>query len=202
MSNAIPDASEIAKAADLDILNAKGDEVKFGSIFQEKKVIVVFIRHFFCGTCQQYVKQLALVSKESLEAANTEIVIVGCGDYQPISEYAEITGFTGQIYANPTRKLYHALGMNIENLETTPAGQQKRSYVTMGYLSNALQSIWKGPLKNPSLIGKQGKISQLGGDFILGPGNQCLFASRMQHTEDHVEVVELMKSAGVSYPST
>ncbi|KAL1738248.1 hypothetical protein HDZ31DRAFT_51288, partial [Schizophyllum fasciatum] len=51
--------------------------------------------------------------------------------------------------------------------------------------------------KSPSLLGRQGKISQLGGEFVLGPGNVCSFASRMQHTEDHVEVAELLKEAGI-----
>ena len=39
-------------------------------------------------------------------------------------------------------------------------------------------------MKNPALVGKQGNISQLGGDFIFGPGNTCLLAYRMRHTED------------------
>ena len=34
----------------------------------------------------------------------------------------------------------------------------------MGYRSQT------GPLKNPTLMGKQGNLSQLGGDFIFGPG--------------------------------
>lgn len=58
---------------------------------------------------------------------------------------------------------------------------------------------------NASLIGKQGNLAQLGGEFIMGPGeflpslsppltiinvslrnqgNQCAFAHRMRHTED------------------
>lgn len=46
------------------------------------------------------------------------------------------------IFADPTRQLYHALGMNIETLGTTPAEQQKRSYLTMGRFANAMHSIW------------------------------------------------------------
>ncbi|KAJ7686570.1 hypothetical protein B0H17DRAFT_1204235 [Mycena rosella] len=79
-------------------------------------------------------------------------------------------------------------------------GQAKRSYITMGSWSNAWQSLKTGPFKDPSLIGKQGNFTQLGGDFVLGPGNQCNFAHRMQHTEDHVEVADLMKTAAVTLP--
>jgi len=55
-------------------------------------------------------------------------------------------------------------------------------------------------LKNPLHWGKQGNISQLGGEFILGPKNTCSFEHKMQHTEDHAEVAELFQAAGVSFP--
>ncbi|KAF5376209.1 hypothetical protein D9615_008488 [Tricholomella constricta] len=214
---AISDGGTIAAASKLEILDVKGNKVAFGSIFESQKTIVVFIRHFFCGSCQAYVERLASVPQQALEKADAKIVIVGCGEWNPIQSYAgksalllpvlspgysdvlhpETTQFHGPIYADPSRALYHALGMNIEKLEGTPAGQERRGYLTKGAFVNAMQSIWKGPLKHPSLIGKQGNISQLGGDFVLGPGPQCTFASRMQHTEDHIEVRDLMKKAGV-----
>lgn len=61
----------------------------------------------------------------------------------------------------------------------------------MGVYSTYQSDIWEsqvvvktGPLQHPTLAGKQGNISQLGGDFILGPGDVCSFAHRMQNTED------------------
>lgn len=49
--------------------------------------------------------------------------------------------FNGDIYAEPTRELYHKLGMTTETLAGTPKGEQKRSYVT-SVLGNVLKSIW------------------------------------------------------------
>ncbi|KAJ7503047.1 AhpC/TSA antioxidant enzyme-domain-containing protein [Mycena galericulata] len=177
--------------------DVKGEKIVFGSIFAQQKTVVVFIRHFFCGVCQGYVEQLAAVSEAALEKAGTRIVVIGCGEWKPIENYAEITGFRGPIYANPNRELYFTLGMDIQNLSKTPSGQQKPSYITLGPWTNAWKSIKTGPFKDPSLLGKQGNIAQLGGDFVFGPGNQCSFAHRMQNTEDHIEVVDLMKAAGV-----
>ncbi|PFH47210.1 hypothetical protein AMATHDRAFT_77308 [Amanita thiersii Skay4041] len=199
MSNpkAIPDESTLNQASELTIYNSKGEEVKFGTLFNEEKTIVIFIRHFFCGA---YVHQLASVKHEALEAASSKIVVIGCGDWAAIRAYAATSTFSGPIYADPTRKLFHALGMTIETLARTPAGEKRRSYLTTNVFTNAITSIWNGPLKHPSLIGKQGNISQLGGEFILGPGNTCSFASRMQHTEDHIEIAEIMEKAGVAFP--
>ncbi|TFK32567.1 AhpC/TSA antioxidant enzyme-domain-containing protein [Crucibulum laeve] len=202
ISNALPNEESISNAADLNVFDGKGDKLKFGSIFERQKTVVVFIRHFFCGSCKMYVEQLATIPKSALEDAGTRIVVIGCGEWNPIASYAESTGFSGEIYADPSLSVHHALGMNIQNLAATPAGQKKRSYLTSGAVSNVVKSIWTGPIKNPSHIGKQGNISQLGGDFILGPGNQCKFSSRMQHTQDHVEVTDLMKAAGVTVPQS
>ncbi|KAL0957072.1 hypothetical protein HGRIS_003169 [Hohenbuehelia grisea] len=192
----IPDSTIIEKASKLEVYDAKGAKVVFGSLFSDQKIIAVFIRHFFCGTCKMYVEQLASIPKETLESANAKIVVVGCGEWNPIKGYASDTGFAGDIYADPSLELYHTLGMNVESIDGTPAGQEKRTYVTRGRVSNIVSSIVNGPLRHPTHLGKQGNWSQLGGDFILGPGLKCTFASRMQHTEDHVEVSELVKIAG------
>ncbi|KAG7443868.1 uncharacterized protein BT62DRAFT_971657 [Guyanagaster necrorhizus] len=200
--NEIPQQFALTVAFELEIFDSTGSAVKFGSLLPSDvagKVVVVFIRHFFCGSCKQYVEQLASVPKESLDKSNVRIIIIGCGHSDAISVYKESTKFPGQIYADPSRKLYHALGMNIETLAATPAWKEKRSYLKLGTFSNVVSSIFKGPLQTPGLIGKQGNISQLGGDFVFGPGKHCIFASRMQHTEDHVEVSELMKHAGVDF---
>jgi hypothetical protein len=58
-----------------------------------------------------------------------------------LSPHEEDTEFKGEIYANPDRKLYDSLGM-ISNLQTTPNGEEKRSYLKRGFLNNTLWSIW------------------------------------------------------------
>jgi len=63
----------------------------------------------------------------------------------------ETAGYQGPIYADPSRELYRTLGMNIETFATTPAGQQKRSYLTMNPLANTIQSIWASLISFQSL---------------------------------------------------
>ena len=116
--------------------------------------------------------------------------------HSTISDYArpETAKFKGQFFADPTRKLYHALGMDIESLERTPKGQPRPSYISLGPISDIIRSLWvstcfmltvvtsninitiikRGPIKNPSFIGKNGNISQLGGEFIFGPGRSII----------------------------
>ncbi|KAI0672864.1 AhpC/TSA antioxidant enzyme-domain-containing protein [Trametes maxima] len=184
---ALPSSEVLKKTYALDVFDEAGKAVSFGSLVQDQETIV------------QYVAQLASVRKDALSAASTRLVVVGCGEWKLIKNYCETTGFSYSMYADPSRELYHAFGL-VESLDRTPAGQEKRSYISGSFLGNVVKSIWEGPLKNPQFMGKQGNISQLGGDFIFGPGETCTYASRMKHTEDHVEVADLMKEAGVAYP--
>ncbi|KAI0636624.1 AhpC/TSA antioxidant enzyme-domain-containing protein [Trametes polyzona] len=199
MATTPPSSDFLSNAAALTVFDQDGKEVSFGSLINDQKTVVVFIRHFFCGTCQQYVVQLASVRKDALEQAGVRLVVVGCGDWRLIKHYCELTGFPYAMYADPSRSLYTTFGL-VESLERTPANEPKRSYIGRSFLGNVVRSLWDGAIKNPQYIGKQGNISQLGGDFIFGPGETCSYASRMKHTEDHVEVADLMKEAGVAFP--
>ncbi|KAJ6593419.1 AhpC/TSA antioxidant enzyme-domain-containing protein [Mycena capillaripes] len=195
LRDALPEASALELASKCEVEDDQGNKVQFGSLYADHKTVVVFIRHFFCGL---YVEQLASVPQAALETAGAKIVVIGCGEWKGLANYRENTGFHGSVYADANRKLYHALGMDVQSLATIPAGQPKPSYITESFLTNAWKSMKSGPFKDPSLIGKQGNFSQLGGDFVLGPGNQCTLAHRMQNTQDHMEVVDLMKAAGVT----
>lgn len=43
-AKAIPSAEDLAKAGELEVLDADGKKVKFGTIFEKEKVVAVFIR--------------------------------------------------------------------------------------------------------------------------------------------------------------
>ncbi|KAJ8521996.1 hypothetical protein ONZ45_g1348 [Pleurotus djamor] len=190
----ILDSSTIEEAAQLDIYDGDGAKVKFGSLFEKQKMVIVFVRHFICGSCQMYLEELAKIKDEAMEKAGIKFAVVGCGEWKTIKTYAEITGFQGKIYADPTRKLYHTLGMTIETIKLAPAGVPVKSYVSRGPVANA------NAIMNPSMIGNSGHPAQLGGDFIFGPGMTCTYAARMENTQDHVEIAELMEAAGIEYP--
>ena len=95
-------------------------------------------------------------SPETLKTANVHLAVIGCGHPGFIREYAgvfamifeahicassarhvdlrpsERTGFHGAMYADPDRKVFRALGMNVETLDRTPAGQEPKKYLPQG----------------------------------------------------------------------
>jgi hypothetical protein len=199
--DALVSEEDMEIAGDCIVLDARGNRIKFGEIYEYEKTVAVFIRHFFCGICQAYVEALAKIPDEAIEHAGTKIIVVGCGEPSLIDHYRATTKFRGLMYADPTRAVYTALGMTMRTLDGAPKSEQKKSYVPSNVAMNTLESI-VGALKQPlsAITGKNGNISQLGGEFILGPGKTCHFANRMKHTQDHMEVADLMKLVGVQYP--
>ncbi|PAV22926.1 hypothetical protein PNOK_0288300 [Pyrrhoderma noxium] len=196
-NNSVLSKELVEKVSTINVFDNKGNEVVFGDLFASTKTIVIFVRHFFCGMCQAYVSQLAQVPRNALEGVNVKLVVIGCGDWNLIDNYKKATEFQGELYADPQREIYHALGL-VESLKMAPSGEPRKSYVP-GVVTSVLKSIWQGPITNPTHVGKQGNISQLGGDFIFGPGKVCTFAHPMKHTQDHIEVKDLMKEAGVTF---
>ncbi|KAF6753194.1 hypothetical protein DFP72DRAFT_814395 [Ephemerocybe angulata] len=198
-TKALPSAETLSAAGELEIYTSGGEKVQFKSLFRDqevKTVIVVFIRHFFCGA---YVESLASTSQAALDASNARVVIIGCGAYEGIDPYrgTPIASLIS-IYADPDRKLFHALGMTYLNIDRPPADQPTPAYLGgMSIIRRSLTSIYRAITHNPSMIGWQGNIFQNGGEFVFGPGMNCRFASRMRNPEDHVPVEELMKAAGV-----
>ncbi|KIM32204.1 hypothetical protein M408DRAFT_20527 [Serendipita vermifera MAFF 305830] len=189
------DPSMIEKAAKVLVWSENGESVTFGSLFEKQKTIVVFTRHFFCGACRTYVEELAKVPKSALDAAGTRIVVVGCGDWSVIKTYREHTGFTSEIYAEPTRTLHGILGLG--DTMRVSGGAPIRRYAP-NLILTTFASMGRG-LANLSLWPKAGNTAQRGGDFVLGPGLHVTYGRRMVNNVDHIDVPELMQVAGVVY---
>ncbi|KAG8774472.1 hypothetical protein FRC20_002375 [Serendipita sp. 405] len=191
--------SALQEAASIQVWSETGEAVTFGSLFEHQKTIVVFIRHFLCGMCQAYVEELGKIPKSSLDAAGTRVVVIGCGEWSVIKQYkADSDNYPYEIFAEPTRELHRTLGL-ISSMKGPAQGEPKRSYVP-SIIGTTFTSIARG-LRNLSSATKVGNFSQLGGDFVLGPGLEVTFAWRMRNSQDHVEIDDLMKAAGVAYSS-
>jgi len=112
--------------------------------------------------------------------------------------HQEITGFHGEVYADPSRSTFRVLELisGLQGLTLTPKGQKKKSYmtqVTNNTLSYGIRNLivrrqsrvmvknngsWMSMqrvfFKNPQFVGKFGSMTQLGGDFVFGPGTSDL----------------------------
>lgn len=127
----VPTSAELEVAMGLPILDSHGQSVEFGSIMQARgKTVVIFVRHWWCGLCVQYMEQLASIPKSRYTSRRIKLVIVGCGSPELIEPYkseptciltwrsgadlvfVEMSNLDVLMYTDPTGRLHSALKLN------------------------------------------------------------------------------------------
>jgi hypothetical protein len=172
-NNELPSAELITSIENYIVLDKHGKSHTFKSLYSgpnvPRRVLVIFIRHFFCGNCQDYLRTLAeSVTPDALLQlpVSTFVAVVGCGDPGLIDMYADATACPFPIYTDPTRSLFSALGM----VKTWTPGP-KAAYSKRGLAKGAVASIGLALRKAaPSgLLLKSGNFAQVGGEFLFEP---------------------------------
>lgn len=100
-----------AAVAELPVLDASGRRVTFGTLFRERRAVVVFVRHFLCYVCKEYVEDLAKIPKSFLQEADVTLIVIGQSSYHHIEPFCKLTGYSHEIYVDPEREIYKRLGM-------------------------------------------------------------------------------------------
>ncbi|OIW23618.1 hypothetical protein CONLIGDRAFT_605633, partial [Coniochaeta ligniaria NRRL 30616] len=170
--NDLPSIETLRKIENYVVLDRDGKTHPFKSLYTGKhvarRVLIIFVRHFFCGNCQEYLRTLsAAITPESLLGLpiSTFIAVVGCGDPGLIDMYAEATGCSFPVYADPTRKLYSELGM----VKTLALGDRP-AYMKKSLFKSSIASIFQGLKQIPKgLATKAGDQRQIGGEFLFEP---------------------------------
>ncbi|KAJ9156293.1 Thioredoxin-like protein AAED1 [Pleurostoma richardsiae] len=168
----LPSVETLRRIKDYVVLDKHGKTHTFKSLYSgrnvARRVLIIFVRHFYCGNCQEYLRTLsASISPEALLALpiSTFIAVVGCGDPALIDMYAAATGCPFPVYADPTRRLYSELGM-VKSL----ALGSRPAYMRKSLLKSSLESVVQGLKQLGSgLATKGGDQRQIGGEFLFEP---------------------------------
>lgn len=187
-SNCIP--SDIGA---LPVLDENGVSHAFASLYNQnaQQTLVIFIRHFFCGSCKEYVSALSQadgIPVDQLSASNQQLVIIGCGQATLTDRYRKETNCPFPIFADPTQKLYDALGMT----RTLKLGEKKPDYIKTSLLMNVAKSALC-QLTAGSAMFQGGDIHQVGGEFLIDQQGKILWSRKMQNTRDHTEMQDLRR---------
>lgn len=83
-----PTSIDLVTAASLTIVGENGEQILFGSLFRDRKAVVIFICHFWCLCCQNYARSvLNSVTPEIMEHKGVDLVVVGNGTHGAIKTY-------------------------------------------------------------------------------------------------------------------
>lgn len=190
-----PSKTRLARAADLPLYDEDGNIVEFGSIFETRRTLICFLRHWLCPFCQMFSQSLRHIDPLPLEKAELDLVVVGQGHWHVTKSYKEVMKIPKfvKMYSDPSRKIYKALGMTLRTNDAGPACARP-DYQTMGVFKASMVAIKKGVIDMP--LRPPGDLMLLGGEFILGPGLHCSFTHRMVTTRGHLDLPRILVQAG------
>ncbi|KAK9311594.1 AhpC/TSA antioxidant enzyme-domain-containing protein [Lipomyces starkeyi] len=200
----LPSQDQLKIAAKIPIFDVEGKELAFGDLFStpdsevKKRILVIFIRHFFCGSCQSYLHTLSksISSTDSLPAGTT-LAIIGCGSHTIIPMYAKETACPFPIYSDPSRRLFDILGMS----RSLSLGESTPDYIQQSVLVSTVKGISQILKRIPAGDGlKGGDVKQIGGEFLFevqGSVLEPIWCHRMRNTRDHTEVPALRRVLGL-----
>ncbi|XP_028852495.1 peroxiredoxin-like 2C isoform X1 [Denticeps clupeoides] len=175
------------------VQDRQGNAVPFKSLYEGSKSIVVFVRHFLCYTCKEYVEDLSKVPREDLLESEVRLVVIGQSSYHHIESFCSLTGYPHEIYVDPDRSIYKILGMR--RGETFLESASKSPHVKSSLLMGNIRSMWRA-MRSP-MFDFQGDPLQQGGALVMGPGPEVHFAHFDMNRLDHMPINWLLQLAGL-----
>ncbi|KAI0402556.1 hypothetical protein F4802DRAFT_351472 [Xylaria palmicola] len=174
----IPSQNALRALDDYIVLDRYGKSHTFRSLYSARnvarRVLVIFVRHFLCGNCQEYLRTLsASMTTDALLGlpVATSIVVIGCGKPELIGWYAETTGCEFSIFTDPTRQLYRRLGM----VCTLRSGPRPAYVQSKPAVQTVVAGVFQGLRKGTSgLANGKGALKQVGGEFLFEPASGTL----------------------------
>ncbi|BGP27540.1 vacuolar fusion protein MON1 [Rhodotorula toruloides] len=214
----LPTEESMQAASECELVGEGGQKVTFGELIKQRgqKVIVIFLRHAWCGLCAQYVEALNRTSLSLVSLSATtfstmfrspsnpapvipplHVLLINSGSPSLISAYRNRMETPFPLYTDRKRSLYKALGMTRKTWDMGKEAE-KGSYIVKSNMENVTSSI-KAGVAMPRYPGSQ---TQLGGEFVFEYNDtddkvDCLFAARMSTTRNHAGLRDVFSAAGV-----
>lgn len=86
----IPSPLSIEAAIRCRVYTEDGRNVDFASVIRENygaPTIAIFVRHMWCGLCQEYLRALRRIDAKRYAEVGVEVIVIGCGDPALIRRY-------------------------------------------------------------------------------------------------------------------
>ncbi|XP_039251283.2 prostamide/prostaglandin F synthase-like [Styela clava] len=183
-------------SADMDLLkkiasNAlkkvpNGETIEIQSLWKENTAVLCFIRRFGCPVCQYLARQ---ISKLRPILDKHDIKLIGIGPEELGSkEFYEAKHLDGDVYYDPEKMCYKALGYNKYNMFN----------VLGGALSSKTRELANLASKEGLKGNFSGDLMQMGGVLVVKKGGEeILFNFKQQSAADHVENEKILQALGI-----
>ena len=197
-----PGPATMYEIRDIPVYDGDGASRPFFSLYDplftsHKRQLIIFVRHFYCGSCQKYLQALTeYVKMQNLLSTPmpTNVTVIGCGHPEIIRHYRSFTQCPFTMYTDPSRKLFRMLGMRW----TLHVGRGQPDYmkdISVLELLDEQRKLIAASLRDPEGMRKRdilrgGNPLQIGGEFLFEDG-EVVWCHRMKHIRNHSEVRRL-----------
>ncbi|EIM90694.1 uncharacterized protein STEHIDRAFT_48803 [Stereum hirsutum FP-91666 SS1] len=222
-----PSKSVLERVSRMEVTAENGARVQFGEVLgwdlgthsgkppvlTRTSTVVVFLRHFWCPNCQDYVSSIMHdVDHDALSRSGVKLVLVGCGSYGLIKSYRHIFDLPYPIYTDSSQQLYRALGLHMTEERSIPSHLATHMHPThqgggARYVKHKSVGAFAMVVRRALKVGmpvweKGGDAAQLGGEFVFGPDKDrtCAYAHRMLTKSGHADVRMVLAKAGFGTP--
>jgi len=171
-----------SQAPDWELVDTEGVQVHLSTFWQERPVVLVFLRHLACTFCMQ---QLAWLKRdhEKFKSAGVDIVCVAQGDAKVGKAYAILYDLHFPLLlCGDDLSVYRQYGLGLgTSLQLLHPRLLLRGLVSFlqGYVQKKVE----------------GKGSQLGGGFVIDTGGYIRYLYRSRDASDTVRNEELLAAA-------
>ncbi|KAI0283744.1 hypothetical protein BC826DRAFT_920416 [Russula brevipes] len=94
---------QLSQAACIPVVRENGVRVQFGELWRLQRTVVIFIRHFWCPMCQDYLASVMRdVDHAVLARSGIRLIVIGCGSYGLIRSYRRARAFILSIGRRPS----------------------------------------------------------------------------------------------------
>ncbi|KAF7659173.1 hypothetical protein LDENG_00002200 [Lucifuga dentata] len=164
-----------------------GESVELQSLWQDKPVVLFFLRRFGCQVCRWMALE---ISKLEPDMRANGVSLVGIGPEETgLKEFSEGGFFKGSLYVDEKKKSYKDLGF--------------KRYSVLSVVPAALGKKVKDVISKANAAGIQGNFSgdllQSGGMLIVAKDGEKILLHFIQDSPgDHVSLEDVSKALGIS----
>lgn len=169
---------DLTALSEVELRDAAGISRRLGSLWAEKPVVLVFLRHFGCLHCRDHAAELADRYGEVRESG-AEVAAIGTGSVRYAQAFVE------------DDRIPYAVLVDDDGLAARAAQVRSTSFLGMFHPRTwgATVESWRRGFR----IHKAGKrVTQLGATFVIAPGPTLLYAHVDSDSADHAPVAEVL----------
>ncbi|KAL1529067.1 hypothetical protein AB1Y20_000029 [Prymnesium parvum] len=191
---------ELEELNDLFVLDETSDTVMIPSLFIDRRILLVFLRHFGCRFCRQQVRAICEHAQPALRREGIPVVMISLGLPRHITKFKQETGIDAEIYVDPRPdspvaysgfKLYGGKDRMVDaSGEVLPQVKEKALALPGDFYDGGYPT---------DTSPYSGDIFQVGGMFVM-EGHSCLYAHRSAFLGDVPELPLVVEAATGKQP--